>query len=97
MGYYFSGADERLKLQVWNKGVAIQGLDPAMYRRDACGATMRYSDHGNRNAAQGWEIDHIHPQSRGGNDDLSNLQPLHWLNNAQKGDSLSNNYCVRTV
>ena len=35
----------------------------------------------------GWEIDHIKPVSKGGTDDLSNLQPLQWENNRRKGDN----------
>lgn len=52
------------------------------------GKMMRYSDHGNRNAEYGWEIDHINPVSNGGADVINNLQPLHWKNNAAKGDKL---------
>jgi len=31
--------------------------------------------------------------SKGGSDNLSNLQPLQWENNRNKGDSTSGNYC----
>jgi len=57
------------------------------FRKDTCGAWMLFSQHGNRNSKYGWEVDHIFPESHGGTDLLSNLQPLHWRNNAEKGDS----------
>ncbi len=50
-----------------------------------CGAAMQYSAYGTT-GEYGWEIDHIKPVSRGGADDLSNLQPLYWENNRRKGD-----------
>ena len=45
---------------------------------------MKYSDHGDRNSDHGWEIDHIKPASDGGSDDLINLRPLQWENNATR-------------
>ena len=80
---------------VWNKGIIIPGKDPNFWRKDPCGATMFKSDHGNTNSKTGWEIDHIYPVARGGNDDLINLQPLQWENNRSKGDQYpAINYCV---
>lgn len=71
---------------VWFKGTLIPGVDPNVARRDGCGATIHWREHGNRNSQFGWEVDHIKPESLGGSDDLSNLQPLHWKNNVAKGD-----------
>lgn len=71
---------------VWNKGTVVSGNDPAIYRKDQCGAWIKFSDHGNRDSTYGWEIDHISPQSNGGNDNLSNLRPLQWQNNVAKSN-----------
>jgi 5-methylcytosine-specific restriction endonuclease McrA len=75
-------------LTVWKKGEIVVDNDPKVFRRDACRAWMQFSKHGDRDARYGWEIDHIMPEAQGGSDALSNLQPLHWKNNAEKGDSL---------
>jgi 5-methylcytosine-specific restriction endonuclease McrA len=85
--YPFENAPEEKKLEVWRKGQEIDGYDKDIWRKDAYGSAMKYSEHGNRNSKNGWEIDHITPISQGGNDDLANLQPLQWENNLTKGDS----------
>jgi hypothetical protein len=80
--------------QVWEKGQIVAGYDPTILRKDACGAWMRWFDYGKTDSQNGWEIDHIYPESKGGGNQLSNLQPLHWQNNRSKGDSLGLNYCA---
>jgi hypothetical protein len=68
---------------VWQKGRAMIAHDPNVWRMDSMGGVMRYADYGNRDSAFGWEIDHIDPN---GPDELWNLQPLYWRNNARKSD-----------
>lgn len=77
------------KISVWNKGTPIEGFDNAIWRRDKCGRAMKFAEHGNRNSEYGWEIDHIIPVARGGDDNIDNLQPLYWENNAKKSDLLN--------
>ena len=47
---------------------------------------MNWSEHGNRDSEHGWEIDHIKAVTNEGSDELNNLQPLNWKNNADKSD-----------
>ncbi|MBI3502912.1 MAG: HNH endonuclease, partial [Bacteroidetes bacterium] len=81
---------EETKKAVWNKGRIYDDSHSAdTFRRDKCGKGIYWSDYGNRNDSWGWEIDHINPVANGGGDELSNLQPLQWENNANKSDKLN--------
>jgi len=68
---------------VWKKGTPEPSFSG--FSKDCCGASMQHSKYGKREK-WGWEIDHIKPVSKGGSDDLNNLQPLYWENNISKGD-----------
>jgi 5-methylcytosine-specific restriction endonuclease McrA len=81
--------DEATKQALWQKGQPIPNFPPEEYRRDVAGFALRYTDFGDVTSMYGWEIDHIFPIALGGNDTLANLQPLHWKNNSDKGDSLT--------
>ena len=70
--------------KVWEKGSVVANNDPKDWRTDQCGAWIARNQYGNRNSPYGWEIDHIKPESEGGGDELSNLRPLQWENNASK-------------
>jgi hypothetical protein len=70
--------------KVWEKGTVVSDNDPKVWRQDQCKAWIGREYYGNRQSQYGWEIDHIQPESEGGGDELSNLRPLQWQNNASK-------------
>ena len=80
--------DDATVQAVWEKGTVVPNRDKVFWRKDACGALIFRTYHGNTNSEYGWEIDHIYPKSKLGSSDLENLQPLQWENNRHKGDKL---------
>lgn len=78
---------------VWNKGRAVPNYNISIYRKDTCAAWICKNDYG-ITGEYGWEIGHIAPSSKGGTDQLNNLQPLHWKNNRHKGDNYPNWNCA---
>ena len=56
---------------VWAKAAPAHGYSED-YKRDTCGALIRYSSYGH-GGSHGWEIDHIQPVSKNGTDDLGNF------------------------
>lgn len=85
---------DSLKRDVWAKGQIVDGFDPAMYRKDACGAWIVWDKYGASDNIYGWQIDHIYPVSRleqrGFSEEeiwnIKNLRPLQSMNNLSKAD-----------
>ena len=83
---------EEEKQKIWAKGTPCPPNDPKVWRKDQCGAWMHYSEYGapskdEPHTSYKWQIDHIKPESKGGEDIVSNARPLQWYNN----DSRQNN------
>lgn len=73
--------------KVWAKATSVSEENEKWgFRQDTCGAWIKRSDYGRRDTEWGWEVDHIDAQADGGGDELRNLRPLHWKNNAAKSD-----------
>lgn len=78
----------KLQLAVWQKATPVLGYDPNLFRVDDYGNPIAFYEYG-KLTSYGWEIDHNLPRSKGGNNHINNLQPLHWRANRMKGDSLT--------
>ena len=78
--------NQKIKDQVWQEGSEVHGWDRKTRRRDVFGNEIHYGAYGDKKSPYGWDIDHKVPKARGGNDDISNLQPLHREANRKKAD-----------
>jgi hypothetical protein len=72
---------------VWELAKPVRGCDADRVRQDPYGNRICYNSYG-KSTAMGWDIDHIKPQSRGGSDNIRNLQALQSSTNRSKQDSL---------
>lgn len=76
------------KKKIWDKGEIIPSLDKNVWRKDQCGAIIKWDMYGDRSdkCNYGWEIDHIKPDSKDGEDIVSNARPLQWYNNVERSN-----------
>lgn len=77
---------EEEKRKIWNKADTDPFNNPDLWRKDQCGAWMYWPNYGAPAAGEPhtsykWQIDHIKPESKGGDDIVSNARPLQWYNN----------------
>ncbi len=61
-------------------------LNESDYRLDDLGAIIKKTEFGEKTEF-GWNIDHRLPVSKGGDNNIENLDALHWHNNEAKGNS----------
>jgi 5-methylcytosine-specific restriction endonuclease McrA len=73
--------------KVWDLAKPMKGGDPDKYRKDPYGNVIYKQSYG-KDTKMGWNIDHIKPQSKGGSDNIRNLQALQTEKNKSKGNSL---------
>lgn len=77
--------DTALLNQIWQKASPLPNSDADMWRKDDYGRMIKYTDYGKRDSEYGWEVDHIQRVADGGLDILSNLRPLNWQSNVDRG------------
>jgi hypothetical protein len=81
---------------VWeNAADPPAGYSPLYFRLDPCGALM-YIGLFEFEANLGWNIDHIYPVSKGGDDELENLRAMQYQNIAQKANKYPNHLSAVT-
>jgi hypothetical protein len=74
---------------VWDKATKIDGRDSQIWRLDVMGKLIKFSKLKSTTSKWSWNIDHIIPKTRGGSDELINLQPLNRRDNISFSNSLS--------
>lgn len=76
------------RLAIWQKAYAPVPSEAHIWRIDPYGSRVHYANYGDRDSPFGWEYGHLVDAALGGSDDISNLRPLHWRNNASDGGLL---------
>lgn len=69
-------------IDIWNQ---LPGK--GMKKIDVEGNKIQFKDFGKK-CSTGWQADHIIPRTKGGSNDISNMQPLQWVANIIKSNKL---------
>jgi hypothetical protein len=80
------GCDSKTLDQVWEKGRAIGNQDQTVWRKDECGAWIRYDQYGSEVSDFGWKIASV---STGGSSGPADLRPFHWQNDFNRSTSVA--------
>jgi hypothetical protein len=64
--------------RVWQMTLAVEGNDPAVWRKDEFGAWINRLDYGNRNSDFGWEI--ADPPAGAPDLGVASLRAMQWQN-----------------
>lgn len=75
--------------KIWDKAQIVVGYNPFLWRKDQCGAWIYRLHYGGASPNEShtsfkWQIDHIKPESKDGEDVVSNTRPLQWYNNVSR-------------
>ena len=76
--------DQKALRDIWQKGYITEEADPEIWRKDECGAWIRWGAYGDVESQFGWDVDPTVPGSDCGGENPSNLRPLQWRNRAAK-------------
>lgn len=79
---------------VWEKAIVVEGYNKELYRHDFAGAWIARAAYGDVNSNFGWEIDHVYPVDKGGDNHFVNLRPMQWKNNRSKGNDYPRYFAV---
>lgn len=77
---------ESWKKIAWLKARKVEGIDPDMFRKDACGAWIKWAEFENNENPFGWVIEHIFPITKGGKTEEINIRAIQIQNNLSKSD-----------